>query len=265
MLALAGLPLGLRVPVPRPLAGRTGPRGGRARRRRRTTIRRRSGSSPPARRSSRTSSRTCRSRRRAPSAPLPPPLALELGQDRLVEKQLFQRLGIPTARFGSLADSGLPALVKSRRLGYDGKGQRRVGARRGARRARAGRGDRPLRPRAVDHRRPRSRRRDALLAAHRERAPRRHPAHLAIARRRRTAGGGRGARAPAPRGARTTSACSRSSCSRSTAGCSRTSSHRASTTRATGRSTARSRASSRTTCGRSSACRSGRPTRSHRR
>ena len=59
-------------------------------------------------------------------APLPPPLALELGQDRLVEKQLFQRLGIPTARFGSLADSGLPALVKSRRLGYDGKGQRRV-------------------------------------------------------------------------------------------------------------------------------------------
>src|SRR6478735_5127984 len=59
-------------------------------------------------------------------APLPPPLALELGQDRLVEKQLFQRLGIPTARFGSLAESGLPALVKSRRLGYDGKGQRRV-------------------------------------------------------------------------------------------------------------------------------------------
>ena len=45
-------------------------------------------------------------------APLPPPLALELGQDRLIEKQLFARLGIPTARFGSLADSGLPALVK---------------------------------------------------------------------------------------------------------------------------------------------------------
>ena len=62
---------------------------------------------------------------RAVSA-LPPPLALELGQDRLVEKQLFQRLGIATARFGSLAESGLPAIVKSRRLGYDGKGQRRV-------------------------------------------------------------------------------------------------------------------------------------------
>ncbi len=57
---------------------------------------------------------------------LPSPLALELGQDRLVEKQLFQRLGIPTARFGSTAETGLPALVKSRRLGYDGKGQRRL-------------------------------------------------------------------------------------------------------------------------------------------
>jgi 5-(carboxyamino)imidazole ribonucleotide synthase len=61
-----------------------------------------------------------------PLAPLPSPLALELGQDRLVEKELFRRLGIPTARFGSLAETGVPALVKSRRLGYDGKGQRRV-------------------------------------------------------------------------------------------------------------------------------------------
>ena len=61
-------------------------------------------------------------------APLPPPRALELGQDRLVEKELFRRLGIPTPRFGSLAETGLPALVKSRRLGYDGKGQRRVDA-----------------------------------------------------------------------------------------------------------------------------------------
>ncbi len=59
---------------------------------------------------------------------LPPPRALELGQDRLVEKELFKRLGIPSARFGSLADTGLPAIVKSRRLGYDGKGQRRVDA-----------------------------------------------------------------------------------------------------------------------------------------
>ena len=52
--------------------------------------------------------------------------ALALGQDRLVEKQLFARLGIPTARFGSIGETGVPALVKSRRLGYDGKGQRIV-------------------------------------------------------------------------------------------------------------------------------------------
>jgi 5-(carboxyamino)imidazole ribonucleotide synthase len=52
--------------------------------------------------------------------------SLEEGQDRLREKQLFRSLGIPTARFGTLAESGLPALVKTRRLGYDGKGQRRV-------------------------------------------------------------------------------------------------------------------------------------------
>jgi 5-(carboxyamino)imidazole ribonucleotide synthase len=57
---------------------------------------------------------------------VPGPAALEHGQDRLREKELFRSLGIPTARFGSVEETGLPALVKSRRLGYDGKGQRRV-------------------------------------------------------------------------------------------------------------------------------------------
>ncbi len=52
--------------------------------------------------------------------------ALAAGQDRLHEKELFRRLGIPTPRFGDLGETGLPALVKTRRLGYDGKGQRRV-------------------------------------------------------------------------------------------------------------------------------------------
>jgi 5-(carboxyamino)imidazole ribonucleotide synthase len=52
--------------------------------------------------------------------------ALEQGQDRLHEKELFRSLGIATARFGTLEDTGLPALVKTRRLGYDGKGQRLV-------------------------------------------------------------------------------------------------------------------------------------------
>ncbi len=54
--------------------------------------------------------------------------ALESGQDRLREKELFRSLGIPTARFGSLEETGLPAIVKTRRLGYDGKGQRRLEA-----------------------------------------------------------------------------------------------------------------------------------------
>ncbi len=57
---------------------------------------------------------------------IPDARALELGQDRLVEKELFRSLGIATARFGSLDETGVPALVKSRRLGYDGKGQRVV-------------------------------------------------------------------------------------------------------------------------------------------
>jgi 5-(carboxyamino)imidazole ribonucleotide synthase len=52
--------------------------------------------------------------------------SLEEGQDRLREKKLFRSLGIPTPRFGTLADAGVPALVKTRRLGYDGKGQRLV-------------------------------------------------------------------------------------------------------------------------------------------
>jgi 5-(carboxyamino)imidazole ribonucleotide synthase len=61
-------------------------------------------------------------------AAVPDPRALELGQDRLAEKELFRRLGIETAPFGSIEEVGLPALVKSRRLGYDGKGQRVVEA-----------------------------------------------------------------------------------------------------------------------------------------
>jgi len=59
---------------------------------------------------------------------VPGAAALEHGQDRLREKDLFRALGIPTARFGSLDEIGLPAIVKSRRFGYDGKGQRRIAA-----------------------------------------------------------------------------------------------------------------------------------------
>jgi 5-(carboxyamino)imidazole ribonucleotide synthase len=63
----------------------------------------------------------------------PPPQALEAAQDRLNEKILFQKLGIPTTEFVAIdsvaeLDSavrklGLPCVLKTRRLGYDGKGQ----------------------------------------------------------------------------------------------------------------------------------------------
>ncbi len=63
----------------------------------------------------------------------PPPAALEASQDRLTEKTYFQRLGIPTAPFvpvstradldRALAEVGTPAILKTRRFGYDGKGQ----------------------------------------------------------------------------------------------------------------------------------------------
>ncbi|MGI9221117.1 MAG: 5-(carboxyamino)imidazole ribonucleotide synthase [Woeseiaceae bacterium] len=63
----------------------------------------------------------------------PPPDALLHAQDRLAEKKLFQSLDIPLPAFhqiDSRADMdaavsaiGLPMVVKTRRFGYDGKGQ----------------------------------------------------------------------------------------------------------------------------------------------
>ena len=54
---------------------------------------------------------------------VPAAAALEASQDRLVEKRLFRRLGIPTARIDDEVEA-FPAILKTRRLGYDGKGQR---------------------------------------------------------------------------------------------------------------------------------------------
>ena len=64
---------------------------------------------------------------------LPPPAALATAQDRLAEKRIFRELGIPTAPFhrldtpadldAALDTTGLPAVIKTRRFGYDGKGQ----------------------------------------------------------------------------------------------------------------------------------------------
>ena len=63
----------------------------------------------------------------------PPPRALEVSQERLAEKQFFESLGIPTPPFAAIesesdfraavAAIGLPAVLKTRRFGYDGKGQ----------------------------------------------------------------------------------------------------------------------------------------------
>lgn len=59
--------------------------------------------------------------------------ALEAAQDRLVEKTFFQNLGLPTPAFvrvdtaddlaAAIDRLGLPVVLKTRRLGYDGKGQ----------------------------------------------------------------------------------------------------------------------------------------------
>jgi len=64
----------------------------------------------------------------------PPVDALRVSQDRILEKELFSRLGIPTPPYravDTLADLeagvaalGLPCVLKTRRLGYDGRGQR---------------------------------------------------------------------------------------------------------------------------------------------
>jgi 5-(carboxyamino)imidazole ribonucleotide synthase len=71
----------------------------------------------------------------AASVPVyPPPKALEVAQDRVTEKRFLNESGIETARFhavdsqadleAALADFGGEGVLKTRRLGYDGKGQR---------------------------------------------------------------------------------------------------------------------------------------------
>ncbi len=65
--------------------------------------------------------------------PAPPARALAVAQDRLEEKRLFNELHIPVPGFRAvdtradldeaIAELGLPLVVKTRRGGYDGKGQ----------------------------------------------------------------------------------------------------------------------------------------------
>ncbi|MEO6657593.1 MAG: 5-(carboxyamino)imidazole ribonucleotide synthase, partial [Arenimonas sp.] len=66
----------------------------------------------------------------------PSPRALSIAQDRLAEKNLFRELGISVAPFADISTRedlqsasekiGLPCILKTRRLGYDGKGQFRI-------------------------------------------------------------------------------------------------------------------------------------------
>lgn len=64
----------------------------------------------------------------------PPARALKVCQDRLLEKQLFQKVGLGTPRFAPVSSAaelreavasaiGTPCVLKTRRMGYDGKGQ----------------------------------------------------------------------------------------------------------------------------------------------
>ncbi|WP_095588501.1 5-(carboxyamino)imidazole ribonucleotide synthase [Actibacterium ureilyticum] len=62
--------------------------------------------------------------------------ALRVSQDRLIEKAFLTDLGLTTAPFAAVDDAvdlaeaveeiGLPAILKTRRFGYDGKGQARL-------------------------------------------------------------------------------------------------------------------------------------------
>lgn len=75
----------------------------------------------------------------------PPPDALRVSQDRIVEKEFFNALEIPTPKFlkidswtdleNAINEIGVPAILKTRKLGYDGKGQVLISARGDAERA----------------------------------------------------------------------------------------------------------------------------------
>jgi 5-(carboxyamino)imidazole ribonucleotide synthase len=66
----------------------------------------------------------------------PNPRALSVAQDRLAEKSLFREIGLSTPEFAQVDSRedlvravekiGVPSILKTRRLGYDGKGQFRL-------------------------------------------------------------------------------------------------------------------------------------------
>ena len=84
----------------------------------------------------------------------PPVAALEEAQNRVREKRLFQKLGIAATEYAEVGSRGeldaavrrigLPSVLKTRRMGYDGKGQWVLRTAKDAERARAEMSDAPL-------------------------------------------------------------------------------------------------------------------------
>jgi 5-(carboxyamino)imidazole ribonucleotide synthase len=72
----------------------------------------------------------------------PSPASLEVAQDRLLEKTLFEDVGLGVAPYSPVSSKedlaeamdvvGFPSILKTRRLGYDGKGQARLASPGGA-------------------------------------------------------------------------------------------------------------------------------------
>ena len=72
----------------------------------------------------------------------PPPESLEFAQDRVLEKTLFTDVGLEVAPYAAVSSKeelgegmdqiGFPSILKTRRLGYDGKGQVPLGSPEGA-------------------------------------------------------------------------------------------------------------------------------------
>lgn len=62
----------------------------------------------------------------------PPPAAVAIAQDRIAEKRFLADIGMPVGAYAIVdradadPDIGYPAILKTARLGYDGKGQRAV-------------------------------------------------------------------------------------------------------------------------------------------
>ena len=244
--------------------------------RRARAIRRARSTSPP------TNSRICRSSRSTCSAtscgPAPgrSPSRRTAASEKAVHRSdaaRGSRRGAPVASLddvdAAVAELGLPLVLKTRRYGYDGKGQAwirsarrsRGGLGRDRRRARGRRSRRRLRRRILGHPRALGRRPPRLLGLARERASRGHPAPLDRPVQRRSSRAqveeARERGAAHRRGARPCRRADRRVLRQRRRARWSTRSRRASTTAATGRSRARSPRSSSSTSARSAACRPG--------